>query len=87
MYIRFLPRLTPTNDLYTNTNTFDITKMTNFNLSLLIFKIKNNLLKNNIDINEINQLHQHETRYREIKFNVLYLEQTDSLSHQLKMAS
>lgn len=67
-----LPRLTPSHTLYGPKILPLVHLMHKFELNMIIFKLKNNLLKNNFDFNRNNQIHNHLTRiannFRQILF-------------------
>lgn len=59
--IKNYPRLHPTNDLY-SMNILPIEMLNKFHTIILIYKIKNNYIKNNILLQSFSQVHSHETR-------------------------
>lgn len=61
--IRFLPRLTPTIELYTTT--LNIEKFSLLQTLIIVFKLKNKLLKNNMNFVTSAETHQHNIRNRE----------------------
>lgn len=58
----YKPKLHPTNTLYTGTNIIPLHALNKIQITLLIFKIKNNYIKHNFQINYRHNIHEHETR-------------------------
>lgn len=74
-FIQMKSRLSPSLELFSE-NILPLPVMNDYHLLIIAFKIRNNLLKNNIELKYINEIHSHGTRrvgnFHVVKYETRY---------------